>query len=57
MYQVYILKLEYDKYFIGHTQSIENFKSQLKKKNIEIGVWWAIKETLYLPHKYNIYLN
>ena len=35
MYQVYILKLENDKYFIGHTQSIENFKSQLKKKNIQ----------------------
>lgn len=35
MYQVYILKLENNKYFVGHTQSIENLQSQIKKKNIK----------------------
>lgn len=35
MYQVYILKLEYGKYFIGHTQSIDTLQEQLQKKNIK----------------------
>jgi len=35
MYQVYVLKLENDKYFVGHTQSIENLQLQINKKKIE----------------------
>lgn len=35
MYQVYILKLENGKYFVGHTQSIENLNSQITKNHIE----------------------
>jgi hypothetical protein len=34
-YQVYVLKLENGKYFIGYTISLKNLREQLEKKNIK----------------------
>ena len=41
MYQVYILKLEENKYFIGYTRTVRNLNEQIEKMGNEIE--WMIK--------------